>query len=162
MSRTWRASTGACVFSWRELTSWFLDVATGKPLSDIFMLDRLCIFFSPRGITLTKFVFPLDFFLNSLVRGKEKTSPWSARTSPMFGPKVWELLIKRQESCYELQCSGGMEQGSDPYKLLIQIWNKIFLKKEKASFQDIFDIFKGSENRRGRGVGEKCCFISCL
>lgn len=30
------------------------------------------IFFSPRGITLTKFVFPLDFFLNILVRGKRK------------------------------------------------------------------------------------------
>jgi len=44
----------------------------------------------------------------------------------MFGPKVWELLTKSQESCYELQCSGGMEQESDLYKLLIQIQNKIF------------------------------------
>lgn len=35
-------------------------------------------------------------------------------------------------------------------------------KKKKASFEDIFDIFKGLENRRGRGVGEKCCFILSL
>lgn len=81
----------------------------------------------------------------------------------MFGPKVWELLIKRQGSCYELQCSGGMEQGLDLYKLLIQIRNKkFFFKKEKASFQDIFASFKVLENRRRRGVGEKCCFVSCL
>lgn len=98
ISRTWRASKHTCVFSWRELTFWcchrqasFRDIYTGTDST---------FFFSPRGITLTKFVFPLDFFfLNSLLRGEEKASSWSAQISPLSGPRVWELLTKRQESC---------------------------------------------------------------
>lgn len=52
-----------------------MDVVTGKPLSDILMLEQTLHFFSSKGITLRKFVLPLDFFLNSLVRRKEETNP---------------------------------------------------------------------------------------
>lgn len=102
--------------------SLFPDVVTGKPLSDLFMLEQTLHFFQPRGDYFNNICISFGFFfLNSLVRGKEKTSPQSAQRSPMFGPKAWELLTKRQKSCYELQCSAGMEQGSDPYKPSIQI-----------------------------------------
>lgn len=78
--------------------NWLLDflMLSQASLFQMYLCwNRLYIFFSPKGITLTKFVFPLDFFLNSLVRGKKKTSLWSAQRSSMFGPKVWELLTKR-------------------------------------------------------------------
>lgn len=42
--------------------SLFPDVVTGKPLSDLFMLEQTLHFFQPGGIILTTFVFPLDFF----------------------------------------------------------------------------------------------------
>lgn len=63
MSRTWRASRGSRVFSWGEPTYGFMDVVTGKPLSDILMLGQTLMFFSShKEITLTKFALLLDFF----------------------------------------------------------------------------------------------------
>lgn len=67
-------------------------------------------------------------------------------------PKFGSDLPKGRKAA--MSCAAGGEWN----KLLIQIWKK---KKKKAIFQDILDVFKGLENRRGRGGGEKCCFISC-
>lgn len=49
-----------------------MDVVTGKPLSDILMLEQTLNFFSPKGITLTKFVLPLAFSLIAWLEERRK------------------------------------------------------------------------------------------
>lgn len=125
ISRTWRASKHACVFSWRELTFWcchrqasFRDIYTGTDST---------FFFSPRGITLTKFVFPLDFFFSQQLAKRGGESQLLICTNISF---VWsQSLGITHQKARKLQRSRGMEQDLD----LPVTYSHMTLKKKKEN-----------------------------